>query len=115
VGASLICDALADAGIEARAATIGPLEVVLAECAEFHPALVLVDLQMAHLDAAALAARLHGAASGAPRLLVCSGLPDAELGAHAARLSADAYISKSAGPAALVARVRELLPREAGA
>jgi CheY-like chemotaxis protein len=101
LSAEAICDALDDAGLEARLAL--DLPAALAAVTEFQPAVILTDVQMPGLDASAVCRALRGAAAGAAlRLVLMSGATEEELAEALGRTGADAGVSKHDGTEAIV-------------
>ena len=74
------------------------------------PDLVILDLMMPAMDGAEMMRRLRERAGSAmPKVLLMTAMEEAESAAKARELGADSHMSKPFAPAALRARVRELL------
>jgi CheY-like chemotaxis protein len=108
LNASVMREALAEAGFDARTAVELDLVALRALCGAFRPQVVLADLQMEPVDGAALCADLKKQPE-APRVVLFSGIPEEELAETARRAGADGHASKLGGVRAIVARVREVL------
>lgn len=71
--------------------------------------LVLLDVQMPDVLGDALAQGLRSQRGGSIPIVLCSGHDEAGLAERARDAAVDGYISKQAGPDAMVARVRHIL------
>jgi chemotaxis family two-component system response regulator PixH len=108
ISAEAICEALEDAGLEARPAI--DLPAALAAMSEFRPVVVLTDVQMPGLDPRAVCRALRSAGGAAPlRVVLMSGASDDELAAAMAHAGADAGVSKLEGTDAILRALDDVL------
>jgi CheY-like chemotaxis protein len=106
--AGVLREALAEAGFDTRIACDMDLVGLRALCGTFQPAVVLADVQMEPIGGVALCGELKKL-EDAPRVILYSGIPDAELAETARAAGADGHATKLGGVRAIVARVREVL------
>ncbi|MBK9032505.1 MAG: response regulator [Myxococcales bacterium] len=107
--AAEVGDRLRADGWEVEAAD--DLESTLRLVRDWHPQVVLMDVNMPGLTLADLCARTRAAATGALAICLLSGASDAELTAHARAVGADGWVSKVAGLGVVVERVRAMAGR----
>lgn len=77
------------------------------------PDVILVDVQMPEVFGDDLAGTLRGAYGVRVPILLFSSIDEPELARRAEEAEVDGYVSKQAGPKALVERVRRALAKEA--
>jgi CheY-like chemotaxis protein/HPt (histidine-containing phosphotransfer) domain-containing protein len=106
-----IAESLEDNGMEARLTT--DAASALAVIREFAPALVISDVNMPGVDLTVLCRDLREASSRPLRVVLLSGMAEAELAACAQKVGADDYIAKQRGIDAVVAYAKRVL-EEAG-
>jgi CheY-like chemotaxis protein len=99
-------DALVDVQIDA--ATAGDLESALAAARANRPELVIADVNMPGIDCDELCAQLRQATHPV-RIMLVSGLADAELAERARRAGAELWASKHNGLERVVERITEAL------
>src|SRR4029079_19813061 len=99
--------ALAEAGFEVRA--VSSLRRFVNAVMDWKPHLIVTDLYMPEMSGADLCNWLRNQiATATTTVIICSSAPDDELAGVAAAVGADGYVSKTAGPAALPARLHAL-------
>lgn len=91
-------------------ATVTTVDAFEEERRRAPPDLILVDIQMPEIFGDDLAQTIRGAYGEKAPILFLSSLPDEELAARAAEAGVDGWVTKRAGPDALLARIREKLP-----
>ena len=89
--------------------TAGDFAAVESRCADAPVNLILMDVQMPSLSGDAAAMVLRWGWGVQARIYLLSSLPREELAERALDAGVDGYISKQAGPDALVTRVGEIL------
>src|SRR5688500_7032337 len=98
---------LEDAGFEVRA--VSSLRRFLNAVLDWKPHLIVTDLHMPEMSGAQLCAWLRQQVETAKTpIIICSSAEDVELARVARAVGADGYVSKSAGPAALPAKLQSL-------
>lgn len=105
-----ITESLEDSGLETRLVT--DAATALAVVREFAPALVISDVNMPGVDLVTLCRDLREASSRPLRVVLLSGMDEAELAACAQRVGADAYLAKQRGIDAVVAYARHALEED---
>src|SRR5687768_8311001 len=98
---------LTKAGFEVRA--VSSLRRFLNVVIDWKPHLIVTDLYMPEMSGAELCTwlRQHVQTAKTP-VIICSSAPDEELAEVARTVGADGYVSKTAGPEALPAKLKVL-------
>jgi CheY-like chemotaxis protein len=98
---------LEDAGFEVRA--VSSLRRFLNAVLDWKPHLIVTDLHMPEMSGAELCAWLRQQVETAKTpIIICSSVEDIELARVARAVGADGFVSKSAGPDALPAKLQSL-------
>jgi CheY-like chemotaxis protein len=98
---------LVDAGFEVRA--VSSLRKFVNTVLDWKPNLIVTDLYMPEMSGAQLCSWLRSQVQTAKTpIIICSSAEDAELARVARAVGADGYVSKSAGPEALPAKLQAL-------
>lgn len=108
IALELTCDALESAGFSVLAAH-DPDELARHLAAGQQIDLLILDVQMPDVLGDTLAKGLRSEQRGSVPILLCSGHDEARLAERARSAAVEGYISKQAGPDAMVARVRHIL------
>jgi CheY-like chemotaxis protein len=103
----VVSKVLEDAGFEVRA--VSSLRRFVNAVMDWKPNLIVTDLYMPEMSGAELCAWLRQQVETARTpIIICSSAPDAELERVVRAVGADGYVSKSAGPEALPAKLHAL-------
>src|SRR4051812_43147446 len=98
---------LEKAGYEVATAT--NIDTFEAERKKAPPDLIIVDVQMPEIFGDDLASTLRGAYGEAAPIVLLSSLDEEELSSRAAEAEVNGWVTKKAGPGALLAKVTEIL------
>ena len=103
----VVSKVLVDAGFEVRA--VSTLRRFLNAVLDWKPNLIVTDLYMPEMSGAELCSWLRSQVQTAHTpIIICSSAEDAELERVCRAVGADGYVSKSAGPEALPAKLHAL-------
>ncbi len=103
----VIAKVLEDAGFQVRA--VSSLRRFVNAVLDWKPNLIVTDLYMPEMSGAQLCTWLRQQVETAKTpIIICSSAEDAELERVARAVGADGYVSKSAGPGALPAKLHAL-------